>query len=74
MARFKSENQIILYEAGLYFVYKRAGKGYEVVQFKPAGYCIVVATIGYEGPKGLEMAKREADRRANKDSWAELMS
>lgn len=53
----------ILYEKGDYWVCKSEKKGYEV--YKIGVTCSTrCAIIGYEGNKGLELAKDECDRRA----------
>lgn len=53
----------ILYENGPFWVC-RAGKWFEVYR---AGitHSTRVATIGYEGQRGLDRAKWEADKRAS---------
>lgn len=53
-----------IYENGDYWVAK-AKKGYEVYR-TGITHSTRCAIIGYEGQKGLDMAKAEADRRAGK--------
>lgn len=52
----------ILYENGPFWVCRK-GKGFEVYR---AGvtHSTRVASVGFEGQKGLDRAKAEADRRA----------
>jgi hypothetical protein len=54
---------VVLYEAGDFFVTPAPGKGYEVWR-KTITHSVRCAQIGSDGPKWLERAKQEANRRA----------
>lgn len=59
----------ILHERGRYWVCRAVKKGFEVyrVGITHSTRC---AIIGYDGPRGLAMAKAECDRRAELDEPA----
>ncbi len=51
----------ILYQSGPYWVCRK-GKGFEVYK-DGVTHSVRVASIGFEGEKGLQRAKAECDRR-----------
>ena len=54
----------ILYENGKFWVCVSAKKGFEVYE-TGITHSTRCAIIGYEGKKGLEIAKLECDKRSN---------